>query len=434
MRHRKGGDRERMKRLLPIALSLMLLTGCAVSAALPDGLDTQPEPPISEAQSAPTPSPSPSPEPEVYRASVGIVGDILMMTSQIQGAKTAAGYDFKPSFYAMQPLFSSVDIMAGNFECTLAGEAAGYTQRRPAAPPPTEDDPNPKQPYQTFNAPDELAADLRAVGFDLLTTANNHCLDRGKEGLFRTARTLRGAGLVQTGTYLTEEERENPCIMTAGGIAFGFVAMTESVNSYDARLGGDRWAVGRVSQQERIQREIESCKSAGADVVIAFPHWGEQYMDRPVRRQREYAQRLADWGADAVIGSHPHCPEPFEWITAEDGRRVPVAYSMSNFISNMSGQNTEYGLFLRLDVQKGEDGISIDMSYLPTACIIQGSGGRRVHQPIPCWEQEQRRGGLEPLSDSELKKTQRAFDHVTEICGLENAGLIEWTEEYDKQA
>ena len=68
---------------------MMLLTGCAVSAALPDGLDTQPEPPISEAQSAPTPSPSP--EPEVYRASVGIVGDILMMTSQIQGAKTAEG-------------------------------------------------------------------------------------------------------------------------------------------------------------------------------------------------------------------------------------------------------------------------------------------------------------------------------------------------------
>ena len=107
-----------MKRLLPVALSMMLLTGCAVSAALPDGLDTQPEPPISEVQSAPTPSPSP--EPEVYRASVGVVGDILMMTSQIQGAKTAEGYDFRPSFYAMEPLFSSVDIMAGNVECTLS--------------------------------------------------------------------------------------------------------------------------------------------------------------------------------------------------------------------------------------------------------------------------------------------------------------------------
>ena len=423
-----------MKRLLPIALSMMLLTGCAVSAALPDGLDTQPEPPISEAQSAPTPSPSPSPEPEVYRASVGIVGDILMMTSQIQGAKTAEGYDFRPSFYAMEPLFSSVDIMAGNFECTLAGEAAGYTQRRPAAPPPTEDNPNPKQPYQTFNAPDELAENLRAVGFDLLTTANNHCLDRGKEGLFRTIETLRAAGLAQTGTYLREDERDTPCIMRAGGITFGFVAMTESVNSYDARLGGDSWAVGRVSQRERIQGEIEACRSAGADVVIAFPHWGEQYMDKPVRRQREYAQSLADWGADAVIGSHPHCAEPFEWITAEDGRRVPVAYSMSNFISNMAGKNTEYGLFLRLDVKKDEDGVSVGMSYLPTACIIQDTGGRRLHQPIPCWAEEAKRTGVEPLSEGELKKTQRAFDHVVKICGLEDAKLIEWTEEYDKQA
>ena len=187
-----------MKRLIFLMLPLLFMAGCAVGAALPDGLDTQPEPPISEVQSAPTPSPSP--EPEVYRASVGIVGDILMMTSQIQGAKTAEGYDFRPSFYAMEPLFSSVDIMAGNFECTLAGEAAGYTQRRPVAPPPTEDDPNPRQPYQTFNAPDELAENLRAVGFDHLTTANNHCLDRGKEGLFRTIETLRAAGLAQTGT------------------------------------------------------------------------------------------------------------------------------------------------------------------------------------------------------------------------------------------
>ena len=85
-------------------------------------------------------------------------------------------------------------------------------------------------------------------------------------------------------------------------------------------------------------------------------------------------------------------------------------------------------------MKKDGGGVSIEMSYLPTACIIQKAGGRRLHQAIPCWEQEQRRGGLEPLSEGELKKTQRAFDHITEICGLENAGLIEWTEEYDKQA
>lgn len=113
---------------------------------------------------------------------------------------------------------------------------------------------------------------------------------------------------------------------------------------------------------------------------------------------------------------------------------MPVAYSMSNFISNMAGQNTEYGLFLRLDVKKDESGVSIEMSYLPTACIIQKAGGRRLHQPIPCWVEEAKRTGVEPLTEGELKKTQRAFDHVVKICGLEDAKLIEWTEEYDKQA
>ena len=70
----------------------------------------------------------------------------------------------------------------------------------------------------------------------------------------------------------------------------------------------------------------------------------------------------------------------------------------------------------------------------PGYAIIQDTGGRRGHQPIPCWAEEAKRTGVEPLSEGELKKTQRAFDYVVKICGLENAGLIEWTEEYDKQA
>ena len=144
--------------------------------------------------------------------------------------------------------------------------------------------------------------------------------------------------------------------------------------------------MGRVSQRERIQGEIKACRSAGAEVVIAFPHWGEQYMDSPVRRQREYAQMLADWGADAVIGSHPHCAEPFEWITAEDGRRVPVAYSMSNFISNMAGQNTEYGLFLRYVNQQGQPTMdeewNVNGSYMAIEGITSPDGrvyGKMAH-------------------------------------------------------
>ena len=114
----------RMKRLiLPHrCFRCLLMAGCAVGAALPAEPEITPSP---SPTFSPSPTPSPSPEPEVYRASVGIVGDILMMTSQIQGAKTAEGYDFRPSFYAMEPLFSSVDIMAGNFRMHPCGGGSG---------------------------------------------------------------------------------------------------------------------------------------------------------------------------------------------------------------------------------------------------------------------------------------------------------------------
>ena len=417
-----------MKRILPILLAL-LLSGCAAAepASVPDEATPMP---------AATAAPTPEPTPEVYNASVGIIGDILMMTSQISTAKQEDGsYDFTDSFRVIQPLFESVDIMAGNFEGTLAGEEAGYTQKRPEAPPPTADDPNPKQPFQTFNAPDELADNLKAVGFDLLTTANNHSVDRGLEGLFRTVDVIKAAGIAQTGTFLKEEDREQPCLIEANGITFGVVAATSSVNRHDAKLGDSTWAVARLGDKERLEREIALCREAGADVVMVFPHWGEQYVDKPNSGQTETAQWLADCGADAVIGSHPHCAQPFEWIQSADGRRVFVAYSMSNFISNMSIENTEYGLFLRLDVQKTPDGITMEASYLPTVCVRQKmSDGRRLHQALPCWEDEGKNTGLEPLDEGDMRKAKKAFEHVTDICGRDAAKLIDWNEEYDKQA
>ena len=154
-------------------------------------------------------------------------------------------------------------------------------------------------------------------------------------------------------------------------------------------------------------------------------------MDEPNSKQRETAQLLADMGADGVIGSHPHCAQPFEWIQSADGRRVFVAYSMSNFISNMAGNDTEYGLFLRLDVEKTADGVTMEASYLPTVCLRQKmSDGRTLHQALPCWQDEALNTGLEPLDEGDARKARRAFEHVTDICGDEAAKLIDWNEEY----
>ena len=116
------------------------------------------------AEPTPEPTPTPTPEPTPQYASLGFAGDVLIMQSQIEAARVPGGYDFKDTFRPMQALFESVDFMVLNFEGTLAGEKAGYTQPKPTPIPATEQNPNPPKLFQRFNAPDELVGDLMALG------------------------------------------------------------------------------------------------------------------------------------------------------------------------------------------------------------------------------------------------------------------------------
>ncbi|GGK14040.1 hypothetical protein GCM10010965_03800 [Caldalkalibacillus thermarum] len=112
-----------------------------------------------------------------------VVGDIMMHLPQIEAGKTAGGYDFFPFFEKVQPLFEQADLVLGNLETTFGGPERGYSG------------------YPLFSAPDELAENLKQAGFDVITTANNHALDSGEQGVIRTIETLEAAGLQSTGTF-----------------------------------------------------------------------------------------------------------------------------------------------------------------------------------------------------------------------------------------
>ena len=170
--------------------------------------------PMSTPTAEPTSEPTPEPTSEVQEATVGFVGDILMMTRQIADAKTETGYDFTESFLPMKSVFESVDIMCADFEGTFGGEEAGYTQPRETIAPATEENPNPTNPpMQSFSAPDELAKNLFDAGIDAVTTANNHAMDRDDAGLFRTINVLRAAGIKTAGTALSMEDFLTPCVI-----------------------------------------------------------------------------------------------------------------------------------------------------------------------------------------------------------------------------
>lgn len=417
-------DKTLIKLTLAIMTTLLSCCACGMAASTAPQAPVEIEAPVSTMRqtaapapaptTAPTQTPVPTPEPTPQTAELGFVGDIMVMTSQITEAKTDAGFDFSRSFAGVSGLFGAMDIMCGNFECTFAGAEAGYTQPRATAAPVTEANPSPtRPPFQRFNAPDELARDLALAGFDMLSSVNNHCLDMGADGLYRTARVIREAGIVQLGTYLDAADAASPRVVEVNGIKVGFIAATDIINSGTPGLGEEErgYAIARLSDTEKLKAMADACRGAGAEFVVALVHWGNEYENSSNRTQRGYADALIGIGVDAIMGSHPHVVQELEWREAmRDGEsvRVPVAYSMGNFLSNMTRQYNEYGVFVRLTLIRAGDGRvrCTGLAYLPLLCYRD-----TVRLVQPCFE------------DSEGAFLS-AFEHVRSICSGEGIDLI----------
>ena len=434
MRKRKMLRFRRVVCFLVSMLSVTLLCGCNVQPVFmdePDALDfsaaSLPTPTLLTPKPtlAPTPAPTPSPEPVPVYVTIGAVGDIMMMQSQVSGAWSDAlqGYDFVPSFHAMQPWFSRADLLCGNLETPLAGADAGYTGPAPSSPTPLPDGTAAERELQTFNAPDTLAVSLKDAGFDVITTANNHCLDRGSAGLFRTAEVLRQSGLTQLGAYLSQEDRATPRIVEINGIRVGLLAWTFSVNGYEGMLSSDDrgYAVGRLDKT-KMAEDVRILREAGAEFLIAFPHWDLEYMENPASSTKRLAAWMLEQGVDAVLGSHPHVVQPAEYVTVQrDGSDYTglVVYSMGNFISNMSPAPKTYGMYVELTLEKTPEGtVSLkDAGILPLLCTKHRVEGRTLHEVLPALMDTSAVTPYGPLSAQEYAELQKARAHVQRVVG-----------------
>ena len=392
--------------------------------------------PMSTPTAEPTSEPTPEPTSEVQEATVGFVGDILMMTRQIADAKTETGYDFTESFLPMKSVFESVDIMCADFE--------GYTQPRETIAPATEENPNPTNPpMQSFSAPDELAKNLFDAGIDAVTTANNHAMDRDDAGLFRTINVLRAAGIKTAGTALSMEDFLTPCVIEKNGIKIGLVGATQILNGTAPKIDAENrdFALTRLTE-EMVKSQISACTGAGAEFIIIMVHWGYEHQSTADGSQRRFAAKLIDWGADAIIGAHSHCPQPMEWIDAERNGRaisVPVVYSLGNFISNMSQEHAKIGVFARISITKDEGGVRCEeLACLPLYCCRAepAAGGRAVHRTLPCFIENGAVANDAGMDESVLRDMQKAYDHVAAVCigEREDIHMIERSEIYAGEA
>ena len=260
------------------------------------------------------------------------VGDLMQHQAQIDAARTESGYSYDTCFDLVRPEIEKADLAVANLEVTLAGK--------------------PYKGYPQFSAPDEFLEALKRAGFDVLLTANNHCLDRGKKGLERTVRMLDSLNIPYAGTYLNADERTKryPLLLEKNGLRIAILNYTYGTNGLKVQSP----QVVNYIDTVQIKQDIHEAKRLCADAIIALMHWGMEYKSLPEDSTRELAKWLLNEGVDHIIGSHPHVVQPIEVVAhaADTSRKHLVVYSLGNYISNMSKIGTDGGLMVRLRLQK----------------------------------------------------------------------------------
>lgn len=303
------------------------------------------------------------------RATITAVGDIMMHQWQITRGYDSAtdSFDYAESFTYVEPYLSKADFTIGNLETTFAGRNQG-----------SNSDILGYACYPMFNAPEILGNNLKDVGVDLLTTANNHSLDSGLQGVYSTLDYLDSIGMPHLGTARSEEEQEELCIIEVNEITFGFCCYTYGTNGLTVPSSAP-FCVNTLETYEKERLEamcenVRALRAAGVDVVMPVIHFGTEYREMPDSWQELCVDMLFEAGADVIIGSHPHVVEPMEIreITNPDGttRTGYVIYSMGNFISSQRyepGIMKDIGLIMDMDFEKqGDTTVMTGWRFAPT--------------------------------------------------------------------
>lgn len=270
--------------------------------------------------------PFPKPIQSTDTVCVTFIGDVMMHARQLE-------YDYRSFLSELDEITEDADISVANMEFTLAGK--------------------PYSGYPAFSSPDGYADYVADCGTDVFLTANNHILDKGREGLKRTLKIYESmqdsCGIHYTGTALDHaaDTTINPLIIVGKGVRIALVNFTYGTNT---DYPGE-WPAVRLMEKESVSEMIDRARRRDADFIIALPHWGTEYKLRHSQVQEDWAKWLVDKGVDLIIGTHPHVVQDTTHIGG-----VPAIYSLGNAVSNMSAENTRLELAARVRFISCTDG------------------------------------------------------------------------------
>lgn len=283
---------------------------------------------------------------EVFKptsAKLVAVGDNLMHRSCTLSAKNADGtYDFTKHFANMADIFKAADLAVISQDTVLGGIELGATSTETGI----------------FNTAVELADGMADAGINVVLAANNHIMDEGSAGLntMMSYFSTKYPNITLLGVNNSREAKDEPVYVETNNIKIAMINYSYGSNQ-TADLDASPYLLNQYD--EDWLSDILKQAREKADFIIAFPFWGEQNSMDYTQEQERQAQFLADNGVDLIIGSYPHVVEPVKWITAENGDRTLVYYSLGNFQSIQNTVENMLGGQANVTISKEEDGTHI---------------------------------------------------------------------------
>jgi poly-gamma-glutamate synthesis protein (capsule biosynthesis protein) len=257
-------------------------------------------------------------------------------------------YDFKDYYSEIKPLVEKADLAFINQETVLAGESFGYSG------------------YPEFNTPQEAGDALIDAGFDIINHATNHIMDKGGAAVTATMDYWDSKKTIPyTGIFRSEQERNTKTVIVEiNTIKLGFLAYTYGTN-YIPLPKDKPWLVALISDEALI-RDVDALRPL-CDFLVVSMHWGEEYEQGITAEQERLAALLAGHGADLILGHHPHVVEPYAYIPRADGGTTLCFYSLGNFISAQTRQETLLGALAYVRLKKEGNTVTIDKAgVIPT--------------------------------------------------------------------
>lgn len=397
---------EKLRKILILLIVLTCLTGCGskreISAMVGSAPILTPSP-----TPAPTLTPSPTPEPlPVKKITILSAGDVVMHDAVIRSGKNSDdSYDYNAIFDQIKPYAEKADFSIVSFEGVSLESDTNYTG------------------YPLFNAPPAIISAFSYAGFDMVNTGNNHCLDRKLAGLLETRNIIKKHKMQVIGTYQDAAEPRHK-IQDINGIKVGFLAYTYGCNMNENILTQEQRDTHlSLIDEEKIQKQIATL-SPLSDIVVVLMHWGTEYKHEASKAQKDLADKIFSWGADIILGSHPHVVEPSE-IREVNGETKYLIYGMGNFLSNQIGGNnpnernndfTEDSVMVTLEIEKdfntGKTSL-ISVKHIPTWVYRYSEKGvyKYTIYPIPSPDLEMEDAKLaEKLSKSYKRTMEKVQD------------------------